>query len=42
MHRFLWRSTASAALPRRATKSPAGVLVQYVEEHEEAQRRQGG
>ena len=35
-------SGGRAGLTRRATEAPAGVLVQYVEEAEEAQRSQDG
>ena len=40
--RHSWRSGGRAGLTRRATEAPAGVLVQYVEEAEEAQRSQAG
>ncbi len=42
IHRFLSRGVGSAAMTRRATKGPAGVLVQYAEEPEAAQHSQRG
>ncbi len=42
IHRFLSRSGESAAMTRRATKGPAGVLMQHAEEPKEAQRSQRG
>ena len=36
---FLQRSTVNAALIGRATKRPAGVFVQYIEERKKALRR---
>ena len=40
MHKVSSRSGGSAVLARRATETPAGVLVQYVEEVEGAQHSQ--
>ena len=42
MHRLSSRRAAGAAMPRRATKGPAGVLVQYGEEPKAAQHSQCG
>ena len=42
VHKSSSRSGAGAGLTRRATPRPAGVLAQYAEERQEAQRRQHG
>ena len=42
MHGFSSRSDGGAGLIRRGTQGPAGVLVQYAEEPQEAQLSQGG